>query len=90
MRIGDWLEHFVLDVDQLGRLAGEPLRIGDDAGDDVAGAAGLFANGDEHGPIFFDQADVAVARHVGGGDDAMHAVERECAAGVDRSSLARG
>ena len=36
VRIGHRLEHFVFDVDQLGRLAGQPLRVGDDAGDDVA------------------------------------------------------
>ncbi len=89
--IGHRLQHFVFDVDQLGRFASQPLRVGDDAGDDVAAAASLLADRDEHGPIFFDEADVAVAGHIGGGDDAMDALERQRAAWRrSRSTFARG
>ena len=73
VRIGHRLQHFVFDVDQLGRLAGQPLRIGHDAGDDVAPAACFFADRHEHRPVFFDEADVAIARHIGRRDHAVHA-----------------
>ena len=70
-------QHFVFDVDQLGRLASQPLGVSDNTGDDVATAAGLLADGNVDGPIFFDESDVAVARHISGRDDAVDAVERQ-------------
>ena len=86
LRRCDRLQHFVFDVDQLGRLAGQSLRIGDNAGDDVAAAASFFADRDEDRPIFFDQPDVAIARHIGGRDHAMDAFELQRAARIDAAT----
>src|SRR5262245_48299414 len=47
----DWLEYFVFDIDQLRRFARQSLRVGDDAGDDVAAAASLLTDCDVNRPI---------------------------------------
>ena len=79
------LEHLEVDLDQLRRAARDTLVFGGDDGDEVADTAGGLADRDEARPVRVDQAVPAVARHVGGGGDRDHTLERFGLRRVDRS-----
>ena len=72
-RARDGLQHLVLDLDERGRLARGVARLGGDAGDHVADVRRRLADGDELAPVLFQGSEHALARHVGGGQDADHA-----------------
>ena len=73
VRIGNGLQHFILNIDEFRRRARQSLAVGYDTRDDVASAPSLLTNRDKDRPVVFDEADVAIARHVGRGHHAMHA-----------------
>jgi len=83
MHIGDRFQHLVLDANALGRGAGLRLAVGHDAGQHVADVARLLANGNHQRPVLADEADEALAGHVGGGEDAPHAGHSRRFAGVN-------
>jgi hypothetical protein len=82
-RIGERLEHVVLDRDPLRRFAGVELRVGDDDGEEVRYAAGELALGDEDGLVRVVQALAAETGNVGGGEHAHDARHREGVRRVD-------
>ena len=88
--VGDRGQRLVVDLDQLGRVLGEVAAVRDDQGDRVAGEPGL-AVGERRprrvrhlvpGPGVPGLADVAV--EVGGGEDGVHAGQRQRGRRVDR------
>ena len=74
-RVGERLEHFVVDLDGRGRLACVKLGISNDHREEVGDAAGHFPLGDEHRLIGNRETDASGSRHVRGGEhphDARH------------------
>ena len=62
-------EHFVLDLDELRRLAGRALIVRRHHRQDVADAMRLLAFADEHRPVLVDQPDAFFTGHIPGRDD---------------------
>ena len=71
-RVGDGPQHLVLHVHQLRRLTGVLLGVGHHDRQHVAGVAGALPLADEHRPVLVDDADVLLARDVGGGEHGDH------------------
>ena len=71
--VGHRLEHLVLDLDELGRGTGLGAGLGRHRGQHVTDVAGRLADRHELPPVVLDEALVALAGHVGRGDDRDHA-----------------
>ena len=82
-RIGDRLEHLVVDFDLRRGLARVELRVGDDHREEVGDAAGQLAFGDEHRLIGIVEAGAADRRHVRRREDAHDAGHRRRLVGVN-------
>lgn len=96
-RLDNRRQHAVVDSDQLGGVAGDVARFGDDKGDrvaDMAHAAGGERRARRHDHRLDarhlgdarQRAD-ALGRQVGGGEDAADAGERARRRGIDRRDL---
>ncbi len=70
-RLGHRLEHFVVDRDQLGGVAGVAAAVGHDDREHVADAPGRLTHRHQNRPVVFDEAEKAGPGHVGSGDDAF-------------------
>ena len=75
-RIGERLEHLVVDLDLRRGLTRVELRVGDDHRQEVCDAAGDLALGDEQRLIGIVEAGAAEPGNVGRGEDAHDAGHR--------------
>ena len=81
--VGQGLEHLVLDLDELGRGTGLGARLGRHRREHIAHVARGLAHRHQLPPVVLDEALVALAGHVGRGDDRDHARRRLGRGGVD-------
>ena len=89
-RVGERGERGVVDRHQLGGPPGGGPVAGHDEGQDVAGVRRAPADRDEHRPVAVDEPDAQVARHVGGGEDALDAGDGLGRRGVDGEDVGPG
>ncbi len=74
--VGHWLEHVVVDLDELSCRPGLGAGLGGHRGQHVTDVAGRLADRHELRPVVVDEPLVALAGHVGRGDDGDHAGRR--------------
>ena len=82
VHVRDWLQNFVIDINQRDRFAGDGVGLGDHASQHIADIARGLADFDHQGPVLAYQADMAVAGDVRRRQNAQHAGMRLGGAGI--------
>ena len=88
--VGQRAQRAVGDLDELGRIAGGLLGVGDDDGKDVAEVGGAAALGYEHRPVGVDDPDPQLTGHVRSGEDRLDSGDGEGGGGIDPQNVGPG